>query len=175
MALTIERRLALLRLENTGESSLASLLERSCLFSKFQGRLHLPITASWSRTSDFWTHCTCTVDLHVLNHRWLDVVASIVLLDCSYCLHSFYLFFFVTKDTTMFGLMLQAINLQVYMRFLQVYMRFYKFIWEIDTSSWPIRLQYLLQLWSRNRFEVHVHVLSCQVDGLGIQCMYTLI
>ena len=31
--------------------------------------------------------------------------------------------FLVSKDTTKLGLMLQAINLQVYMRFLQVYMR----------------------------------------------------
>ena len=121
----------LLRLKNIDKSS---LLGRACLLIKFQGRLHLPITASWLRTRDFWTHCTCTVGvLCVLNYRCLDIDASIGLLDCNsyYCLH-----LFVSKEL---GFMLQAINLQVCMRFYKFIWEFYEFIWQVDASSWPSR------------------------------------
>ena len=64
--------------------------------------------------------------------------------DCSFCFD-----ILVSKDTITLGLMLQAIKLRVYMKILRVYMRFYRFIWEIDTCFWPIRSQYLLQLWSK--------------------------
>ena len=90
--LSIERSLVLLRLENTDKFLLASLLERACLLSKFQHRLHLPIIALCSRTRDFWPHCTCTVDCvyqEFVCTQSLDIDASIGLLDCSYSLHFF--------------------------------------------------------------------------------------
>ena len=43
---------------------------------------------------------------------------------------------------------------------------FYKYLWEIDTSSWPIRSQYLLQLWSKKSNWTRMGW-SCKVTIIG--------
>ena len=84
----------------------------------------------------------------------LDIGASTRLLDCSFCLH--YLYPWIQQSLASCSMLW---ILQVSMRFLLVSLG------NTDTSSWPIRLQYLLQLWSKvldSQFGLRPHKVDLQ-------------